>query len=496
MRHYLLSLSRFSYYLYLSTSANSHVMNYRIDAVCIDQQHIPERTSQVSMMWDIYSMAECVLVFLKSKDAAHGSVDMKPLFQLIDKYVHRRAILNLKFSNEAQIAALKELSHCRWFERLWIVQEVYAARRVVFHYGLESFEWGKLGVPFEEMMVPFEDSPLVHKFRPSTMLPLWCTQGLTMSREGDLLDLIHNTSMCMATDPRDRIFALRGLMKSADKIELEPNYNLSVYAVLRMATEHLIETNHNLDVLAFASGVDADGPSWILASAPISQMDSIYHSLKRRRPLEQTSDDITIRFSNYLGHGLRDARGQADIGSFICTAQEPYYRGPGPFRVQRPHEVERSMLYVQAHWLESITHVHNASSILASLVASRIDNLFSSEFDERYFSCDLPDKFVFGYGRQRQRIIPMGIHKDILTRKSPQTLLERAYLAATGASSSAMGYWTWPCLVQYVQLMFNLSPGRQFLVTRGAIGVGPMSARPGDELFQIQGAIRHLFHAR
>lgn len=124
-----------------------------IDAICIDQRDVEERSSQVQLMGDVYGSATEVIVWLGKEDRwqdliaqrGHRGVSMikqhcegssKIDFRELDNAAHRALV----WSAFRMAFLLPE-----YWLRAWIVQEVRLARTLVFKYqnlelDLDSFE--------------------------------------------------------------------------------------------------------------------------------------------------------------------------------------------------------------------------------------------------------------------------------------------------------------------------------------------------------------------
>jgi hypothetical protein len=102
-----------------------------IDAICINQSDISEKNSQISFMPFIYTRAKCVLVWLgivnvpseqesgaKASPVAWRSIEPDPV--------------------------LRTLAENPYWRRVWIIQEVGLARKILVHYGTVQREWSEL----------------------------------------------------------------------------------------------------------------------------------------------------------------------------------------------------------------------------------------------------------------------------------------------------------------------------------------------------------------
>ena len=91
-----------------------------VDAICINQNDASEKSSQVKLMGAIYKNAARVLVWIRPEP------DQEP------------------GEDEDESALLQVVSRNRFWTRLWIVQEVILARRLVVRLGCKEVKWWKI----------------------------------------------------------------------------------------------------------------------------------------------------------------------------------------------------------------------------------------------------------------------------------------------------------------------------------------------------------------
>ncbi|KAH8600659.1 heterokaryon incompatibility protein-domain-containing protein, partial [Bisporella sp. PMI_857] len=121
-----------------------------IDAVCINQDNLEEKSTQVAMMGDIYSGADRVIVWLDNKEITHSEVrDANFLLELIafnsmnlskDLYDPPTRVLG-SYTHWKALSRL--LSHPYW-HRVWIIQEIAMAKKVHILYGSTYLSWEQL----------------------------------------------------------------------------------------------------------------------------------------------------------------------------------------------------------------------------------------------------------------------------------------------------------------------------------------------------------------
>jgi len=103
-----------------------------VDAICINQADLKEKSTQVSMMRDIYAAAKCVLVWLGNGNLTQ--VDELALWTyLISPYDRNNTAFDgIRGFGGVGDTLFGRVLQSSWFERAWVVQEVCFARKVLF----------------------------------------------------------------------------------------------------------------------------------------------------------------------------------------------------------------------------------------------------------------------------------------------------------------------------------------------------------------------------
>jgi hypothetical protein len=118
-----------------------------IDAICIDQDFIPEKNHQVEMMALIYSCADRVCVWLgiddrESRLAIKFIKDEVMKLQQFDELCEKK-------ENTEKWQSLLSLMQRSWFSRRWVVQEIALARKAVIYCGPDDIEWDNFAIAVE-----------------------------------------------------------------------------------------------------------------------------------------------------------------------------------------------------------------------------------------------------------------------------------------------------------------------------------------------------------
>jgi hypothetical protein len=274
-----------------------------VDQVCINQQDILERNSQVKLMGQIYSKAFKVVIWLgeedrnlplkqrsgqngkrigtKQDDGVSGSQLKDLIEQLAKAQVKRNKAGDTRNKHELQRLGLKryglphmgdpgyttftQLLQRQYFSRGWILQEAALAiensvrigtvRVSLMDFYSAIFICISLGFG-EELRT--DD---VKRF----MAIINMRVALREKKSMDLLKLLLQTRATVTTDPRDKIYCLLGLASDRELLKVEPSYGDSVETVYRSFTLRHIECYGNLDVLSVPrSKKDTTLPTWIV----------------------------------------------------------------------------------------------------------------------------------------------------------------------------------------------------------------------------------------
>jgi hypothetical protein len=303
-----------------------------VDAVCINQRDLKEKSHQVSIMGEIFSRASQVFIWLgdsitKENDsltfssgtledgkdfnwlcnnfmqalecpgfldhesktlAAFGifyllSIDThwtnKPVFANIEgRYRVAKGFLS------GWQAALK-LIQLPWWSRIWTVQEVVLAKQATVVVGSVSAPW--------ELFYGFYRSYTNH-------LPpgACCHDSTTWKMTRDLWDeivlmrfTIWSFYACKtepralqphvalwknlwlfrhkaATDPRDKVYALLGLLHVGQQQWMLPDYSMSIPETFSRCTEALIKSDNNLHALIGPRLNQTGLPTWVMDFLP------------------------------------------------------------------------------------------------------------------------------------------------------------------------------------------------------------------------------------
>ncbi|OCK94220.1 uncharacterized protein K441DRAFT_677703 [Cenococcum geophilum 1.58] len=225
-----------------------------IDAICINQRDNTEKSHQVMLMRDIYANAKTVLAWIGEVDEFSPlAFDTLRRFSLDDgKHDGSATCRELHEEMEERRAAIQRFIERPYFFRMWIVQEVVAAKKVIVF-------CGPLSIDFEAMCATMRRItgsgfyPFSGAAANLTYVSYWrdAYHGLAISDEEELdLRLFLDTRDRCATDPRDKIFSLRGIAKERITAGIKVDYNDSVRKVYTDFSKHMLKIRLDLQILS------------------------------------------------------------------------------------------------------------------------------------------------------------------------------------------------------------------------------------------------------
>jgi hypothetical protein len=255
-----------------------------VDAICINQEDIREKSTQVQRMKQIYEDAAIIDVWL-GPEAEDSDLAMRKLDSL-NKYFRRQGpdeeasqiITKLmtqedtswvfgpsdKPFDERPWRALEKLFKRPWWSRVWIVQESTTLN--VPTYIVCGREWITTKSLYIACLViqvlianPSTDRRLksygIDTVKPNRLREL-VTGRYVAGRNLNTLNLLSTFRKYQATDSRDKVYAIAPLAVDAEMTTyLQANYSKSIKEVYIDAVNHVIKTSdylHKLDFLGFA----------------------------------------------------------------------------------------------------------------------------------------------------------------------------------------------------------------------------------------------------
>jgi hypothetical protein len=393
-----------------------------IDAICVNQEDLDERSSQVRLMTRLYKQAQLVHVWLgpESEDSSRGMQLIRDLAYLpkteeetgnwtyIPKpgQTHRpdgpgRPMVKLP-SEPAPIPVEEKLKNYKalvniyqrpWFSRVWIRQEVALPGDVKFHCGTETCSWEDvmrtadiLAFLADGYHLPAlqgdirQDGLLASCFQKAGVLKSIRRNTVRSTSYLKLDWLVLGSRDAKATDPRDKVFAMLPLT-NPDETDIVADYRKGHLEVYKATALSLIKTD--IDYLAGCQLTSrSDGlPSWVpnleLPWNPRKATGADHRTDMENFPGINASSS---KFTYYPKHSRLDVQGV--IFDIIGTINHEYYI--------TPTSLNGDALAVGLQWKE----------------------FYTSEIEKLYTSWENEDRI--GYYEKREQCTRMFQSPDIL----------------------------------------------------------------------------------
>ncbi|KAL4806397.1 heterokaryon incompatibility protein-domain-containing protein [Aspergillus unguis] len=266
-----------------------------VDALCRTQEDSDEKSAQVHMLREIYSRAIKVLAYVGDEQTDFG-----PAFMFLKDTTSSLGDRNVQTS-------LSMLLEQPYFSRLWTIQETLMARELEIFCGSLSARWPRHSLETPEVQVP------------SWLLkdPKWFPFS-----GRDLFSILMETSQYQCSDPRDKVFAVLGLL--ADKT-IRPDYTLPVESVYIGIAAYIIQKCQTMDLLALAGQNKMFSlPSWVpdwSQSLSLPCMDSFSRLKKDELGIPHRNGSLHIKFNCGHSSDIEESRAMCEITPGLnCSA--------------------------------------------------------------------------------------------------------------------------------------------------------------------------------
>lgn len=429
-----------------------------VDAVCINQKDTLERNAQVSIMGDIYRLAQSVLIWLGEADE-HSDLAFESMPYVDVNFLQSEtAALVWSFYINA--------THRPYMSRIWVIQEfVLATSDPVVYCGHKQISWSifmavykKLASEFFTKLDMVKNDPqggppeVLAKLRHDLFHELRIS--VAQDQGADLRQLLIMSRSAEASEPRDRIYSLLGMLDSEDRKHFEVDYKKSTAHVFAEAM-----------ALIFSHG---DGPRFLSGMWCPSKPNHLVPNLPSWVP------DFTSQTAE-------------KAAPFLCNMSfnPPFPRsasGAGSDAKNGTVMQDFSTLRVEALPIDVIEDV----MILGNTTDECISQL--KEIQERAFLArkrDIPNENIRSSYCKYRAAEPLWrtlISNKVSGYDPAPTAFESAFetLLLTKNFSNQMTQES-STLSDYRQVLSNHLPRRTFVTTRnGLYGLGTADVRPGD----------------
>lgn len=249
-----------------------------IDAICINQESIQERNSQVPKMTQIYKQADQVLAWL-GPSYEDSSLAFEFVRDMGEHHVDQSWAVGELKNRTAQLHALSKLFQREYWMRMWVLQELTVAKSITIYCGDDSVS-GEALVRVQRLLVRIRGSGLTYYELLLAMdsdvfaMDVIGDEGLLKIQQWNDSASEKDLSFCeclllhadrSATDPRDLIYGLANIANEKSKYHISVDYALSVCELYTSFAKTEIENSKTLFILTRARPAQNQHtlPSWV-----------------------------------------------------------------------------------------------------------------------------------------------------------------------------------------------------------------------------------------
>lgn len=265
-----------------------------VDALCINQNDLIERGHQVKRMRNIFGGASKVIVWVGvASDGSYKVAELiRSLLSLIGYTTLKRSNLILGPFLQVMLSKMPPASSYwkayfdfisrPYWRRLWIIQELAMAKELIVCCGSMTLKWfslrwlaaviaSNIDLCTELIMREMPNQPRfwvlerlgniigLHEFKQH-----FGNKGL-LGKDRVMDQLIKIALAAQATDTRDKVYGILGLLGDEITSQIIPDYNLSVWEVFAGFTRAVLLGTRSLHIIRNGGmSLEKQMPSWVL----------------------------------------------------------------------------------------------------------------------------------------------------------------------------------------------------------------------------------------
>ncbi|KAL8707022.1 MAG: hypothetical protein Q9225_007878, partial [Loekoesia sp. 1 TL-2023] len=304
-----------------------------IDAVCINQANNEEKSQQIALMGEIYARAHQVIAWIGEENPADSAAmeygDPDPLPDHSSAVERVVKLLSLQGKLSGSLMCATKLIQRPWFSRAWIIQEAALAARLQVQCGEKTIDWESLYANLRLMTQTNDANGASTTFNNNFYRRLEFIESTrnnvraarsgketsrTQEREERPTDralswkkfhsAVNNGRLYGASDQRDHIYPLLGLI-SKDRAQILPlDYSLSYACIYRAFVQQIIQQTGSLTILGQIDSLTTTGlESWVPNYSRASMVEPL------------CSDDEAF----YTASGVSEARLVDSTDAFVLA---------------------------------------------------------------------------------------------------------------------------------------------------------------------------------
>ncbi|KAI3323484.1 HET-domain-containing protein [Xylariaceae sp. AK1471] len=252
-----------------------------VDAVCINQEDIDERSAQVALMEDIYSNAASTAIWLGEiggTNTHHEDLTAGRKLMQFASSILPHALMDLLWNSDClPMDYAIQTTTPSWKDRGWIIQEYVLSRQSYFQFGSKTRMINKADPSLGHRGFAVPDSGFILEKKIVMFPGLWglaerlkqLDQIKVEIERGKVISLYHAalaTGSSETTDPRDKVYSLLSFLNPIERKLVYPDYYSSIELVFSKATYAAFKGPTNFAILELikfnTSGIPSALPTW------------------------------------------------------------------------------------------------------------------------------------------------------------------------------------------------------------------------------------------
>jgi hypothetical protein len=252
-----------------------------VDAICINQDNEEEKKAQVARMWEIYSKATRVCIWLGPTEGQSDHA-MKFIREIVKDLGEVENLVRDR-SRTQNWHDLAELLMRAWFSRRWVIQELALAKDATVLCGNEETSWDDFKDAISLFVCHFDKIRKLFKkskrfgydpfaiedldsFSAKVLVEVTCNifrkdaDGELFEPTGGLEYLVSTLCVFDSSDPRDTIVALRNIARETSRVAPtigqgvvfrppELDYKKNLLEVYTDFVRWVLQTSKSLDII-------------------------------------------------------------------------------------------------------------------------------------------------------------------------------------------------------------------------------------------------------
>jgi Heterokaryon incompatibility protein (HET) len=232
-----------------------------VDAICINQTDLAERSEHITYMHHVYQCAEQVLVWLgEASEDSDLAIDELQILGTHEGHADsttrpHQGAMGASSNPMKRLTAISRFFARPWWSRVWVLQEIVWASDILVLCGRREVTWGTLHVASSKLphlvsKTELAESAILNLAFSSTIGLL--TLHRTLRVESLPISLEHTltrVTVRSSTDPRDKVFGILNIVPISEW-PFKPDYSRNTRSIYVAVAKHILTKSRKLTLLS------------------------------------------------------------------------------------------------------------------------------------------------------------------------------------------------------------------------------------------------------